>query len=235
MNDLGKCGIRADTRSLCGNKTGSIDGRSRHFIAHLFVYRDTLTGDRGFINGALSRKDHAIHRNALARTYHKDIIHLDLIDRHLFLCTIHKDRCLFWCQFHQPTQSIGRPSLGICLQHLSDRDQGQDHGCRFKIERIHILHNAVHIACHLCPGHSEKGVDTIAKRCARSHGYQGIHIGRLVPCAGKAADEELLIDDHDRHRQKQLIQAHCHMIACHKGWQRPAPHHMSHRNIHERQ
>ena len=77
MNDLGKCGIRADTRSLCGNKTGSIDGRSRHFIAHLFVYRDTLTGDRGFINGALSRKDHAIHRNALARTYHKDIIHLD--------------------------------------------------------------------------------------------------------------------------------------------------------------
>ena len=49
----------------------------------------------------------------------------------------------------------------------------------------------------------------------------------------EAADEELLVDDHNDDRQQQLRQPHCDMVADIELWQRPAPHHVPHREIHQ--
>ena len=50
-----------------------------------------------------------------------------------------------------------------------------------------------------------------------------------------AADEELLVDDHDDHRQQQLGQPHGHMVVVVKRRQGPAPHHVAHGKVHQHQ
>ena len=73
-----------------------------------------------------------------------------------------------------------------------------------------------------------QGEGAVNKGCGRTQRNPSVHVGRTVPQALEAADEELLIDDHDDHRQQQLQKPHCHMVAVKKGWQRPAPQHVPH-------
>ena len=51
----------------------------------------------------------------------------------------------------------------------------------------------------------------------------------------EAADEELLVDDHDDAGQQQLDQGHRDVVAVKPGGQGPAPHHVSHGEVHQHQ
>ena len=48
-----------------------------------------------------------------------------------------------------------------------------------------------------------------------------------------SAYEKFLIDDHDDPGQQQLDKTHGDVVAVKPAWQRPAPHHMAHREIHQ--
>ena len=98
---------------------------------------------------------------------------------------------------------------------------------------MHIGHNRFHISLNLSLGHCKQGIGTIDKRSSRPQSYQGIHIRCSVNQACKTADEKLLIDHHNNDRQQKLNQPHGHMIIFKKSRQRPAPHHMPHRKIHQ--
>ena len=54
-----------------------------------------------------------------------------------------------------------------------------------------------------------------------------------MPEGLEAADEKALVDDHDDDREQKLRQAHRHVVIRVEARQRPAPHHVPHRNIHE--
>jgi ethanolamine utilization protein EutS len=54
-----------------------------------------------------------------------------------------------------------------------------------------------------------------------------------VEQALEAADEELLVDDHHDARQQQLNQTHGNVVAVEPVGERPAPHHVAHREVHQ--
>ena len=99
---------------------------------------------------------------------------------------------------------------------------------------MHIGHRARHISPHLRVRHGKERVDAVSVRCAGAERHQGVHIGRSVDESSESADEELLIDYHDGRRQKKLDQPHRHMVARQNFRDRPVPHHMPHREIHQR-
>ena len=99
---------------------------------------------------------------------------------------------------------------------------------------MHVAHDRVHIPAHLCSGHRKQCIDAVSKRCGRTERHKGVHIRGAMPQALEAADKKLLIDHHDRDSKEQLYQSHCDVIPVEKGRQRPVPHHMPHRHIHER-
>ena len=57
-------------------------------------------------------------------------------------------------------------------------------------------------------GHGEEGVGAPDKAGRGAQRHQRIHVGGAVDQALEAADEELLVDDHDDARQQQLNKAH---------------------------
>ena len=120
------------------------------------------------------------------------------------------------------------------LQHLSHRDQRQDHGRRLEVKLMHVGHDALQVAVHLSRRHGKQGVQAVAKGRRRSKGHQRIHIGRSVDQAFKSADKKLLVDHHDDSCQQKLGNPYRHVIFCQRRRKRPVPHHMSHRQIHQR-
>ena len=89
------------------------------------------------------------------------------------------------------------------------------------------------IAPELGAGHGEEGVGAVDKGRRGAQGHQRIHIGRTVPEALIAGDEKLLVDDHDDGCQQQLQKPHGHVVLREKSWNRPAPHHVAHGEIHQ--
>ena len=91
------------------------------------------------------------------------------------------------------------------------------------------------VSPHLRAGHGKEGIGAVYKRSARAERNKRIHVRRAAPQALESADKEVLIDDHDRGRKQQLRKAHRDVVPRKECRQRPAPHHVSHGNIHERE
>ena len=98
---------------------------------------------------------------------------------------------------------------------------------------MHIAHDGLIVAAHLRARHGKERIGTVHERRRRPEGHERIHVRRAVPERPEAADEKLLVDDHDDHRQQQLRQAHGDVVAVIKLRQRPAPHHVAHGKVHQ--
>ena len=181
----------------------------------------------------MSFQYNTVHRNILTGAYDKDISFSHLIHRDLPLDPILNHGRGLWCQLHQAFERIGGFSLGMCLQHLTDGDQRQNHGCRFKIKLVHQGHDLFRIPFHLCIGHGKDRVSAVHKGCHGTKGNQRVHIRSSVPEASESADEKLLINDHNNRSQNHLQKAVRDMIPLQKRGNRPVPHHMSHGKIHQ--
>ena len=78
---------------------------------------------------------------------------------------------------------------------------------------MHVVHDGVSIALDLGICHGEQRTGAVQERHTGAERHQCVHVRRSVPQAFEAADEKLLVDDHDRSRQEQLNQSHCHMVS----------------------
>ena len=78
---------------------------------------------------------------------------------------------------------------------------------------MHIVHHAVCIARHLGAGHGKQRVSAVPKSRSRAQRHQGVHIGRPVPQALKAADKKATVDDHNHNGQQHLEQPHGNVVA----------------------
>ena len=95
------------------------------------------------------------------------------------------------------------------------------------------MHDERVVAVHLSAGHGEQGVGAPEKAGRGTQRHQCVHVGGTVEQALEAADEELLVDDHYDARQQQLDQTHGNVVAVEPVGERPAPHHVAHREIHQ--
>ena len=235
LNDLRKGGVLADPSGAAFQEARLIDRGGGHAVAGAFVRRDTLTGQRSFIHRAGSFQHHAVHRNAFARTNRKHVVLLYLLHGDSHFHSVPKQMGCLGSQLHQAFQCVCGFALGTGFQCFAYGDQGQDHGGGLKVEIHHVGHDRVHIAPYLRARHGEKSVGAVNERRRRAQRHQRIHVRRTVPQALETADKEFLVDDHDDNGQKHLSQAHGHMIVIVEGGQRPAPHHMAHREVHQHQ
>ena len=234
-DDLGQGGILAHPGGPAAEIAGLVHRGGGHSVAGSLVHRDALAGEGGLINGAVSLQHHAVHRDALPRPDGELVPLLHLLHRHLCFLAVPDNGGSLGGQPHQAFQGVGGLALGPGLQHLAHGDQSQDHGGGLKVEVHHAAHDGGLIPPDLGGSHGKQGIGAVAEGRRGPQGHQGVHIGSPVPQGLIAADEELLVDDHDDHRQQQLGQPHGHMVVVVKRRQGPAPHHVAHGKVHQHQ
>ena len=233
LDDLRERRVLADARRAAAEEARLVDRRGRDRVARCLVRRDALTGQRRFVDRARTLEHHAVHRDTLARTDNEHVVLLHLFDRNGHLLSVADNGGRLRRELHQAFQCIRRLALRSRFEHFTDRDERQNHRRGLKIEVHHVVHDGVHVAAHLRAGHREQRVGAVHECRRRAKGDQRVHIRRAVPQALEAADEKFLVDDHDDDRQQQLCQPHCHVVVIVEARQRPAPHHVPHREVHQ--
>ena len=235
LNDLRKRGVLADARRLAFEKSGLIHRRSRNGIAFGFVHGNALAGQRRFVDRAFTLEHNAVHGNALAGANDEAIARAHLLNRYDRFLPASNHRRRARRELHQPLQRVGRAALRASLEHFANGNQRQDHCGGFEIEIHHIIHDGFRVAAHLRAGHLEQRVSAVNERGGCTEGYERIHVRRAMKQALETAYEEFLVDYHHGDCQKHLRKSHRNVIALIEFRQRPAPHHVPHRKIHEHQ
>ena len=233
LDDLGQRGVLAHAGGLAPQEAGLVGGGGRDFVALGLVHRDALAGQSAFVHGAGTFQHDAVHGDVLTGADDENIAPAHFRDGDADLGTAPQQGGGLGGQLHQALECIGGLTLGAGLQHLAHGDEGQDHGGGLEVELHHIVHDQLLVAVHLRAGHGEEGVGAPDKAGRGAQRHQRIHIGGAVDQPLEAADEELLVDDHDDARQQQLNKAHGDVVAVEPVGERPAPHHVPHGKVHQ--
>ena len=235
LNDLRQRGIFPDPGCPGTDIAAFVDRCGTDEIAFRLIHRNAFTGQCGFIDACHAFRNDAVHRNAFAGAYRKDIADGNFFDRNRHFLIVSDQHRSLRCQLHQTFQRIGGPTFGHRLQHLSDRDQRQDHCGAFKVEFIMIQRHEIHIGGAACD-HDRHPVEyrgTPEKGHTRSECDQGIHIRTAVHQGRKPARKEFLIDHHDDERKDHLRQRQSQVVMFKESRQREVPHVVAHRDVHE--
>ena len=234
-DDLAERRILADARRLALQVALAVDRRGRDAVARRLVHGDALAGQGGFVHSARPLENKAVDGDALARAHHKDVAPLHLLDGDGFLLPVYQQGRGLRRDLHEALERVGGLALASGLQRLAHGDEREDHRRRLKVKFVHPGHGGVGTARELRRRHREERVDAVDEARRRAEGDEGIHVRRAVQQALEAADKEFLVYDHDDGREQQLDKAHGHVVAVKELRQRPAPHRMPHRDIHQHQ
>ena len=197
LDDLGQGSVLAHAGSLAAEEARLIGGSGADPVACGLVHRDALAGQGALVHGADTLQHHAVHRDVLAGADDEDVALLHVGDGDGHFRAVPYQRGGLGGQLHQALEGVGGLALGACFQHLAHRDEGQYHGGRLEVELHHIVHDQCIIAVELGVGHCKEGVGAPHIACHGAEGHQRIHVGGTVDEAFEAADEKLLVDDHD--------------------------------------
>ena len=233
LDDLRKGCVLADARGAAFQEARLVHRRGRDGRARRLVGRDTLARERRLVDRARALEHHAVDRDALARADEEHVALLHLLDRDGHLRAAALDGGGLRREFHEAAQRVGRFALRAGLERLAHRDEREDHGGGLKVKVHHVVHDGLLVAAHLRARHGKERIRAVHERRRRPERHERVHVRCTVPERLIAADEKLLVDDHDDHRQQQLRQAHGDMVAVIKLRQRPAPHHVAHGKIHQ--
>ena len=218
---------------ICARVVSSPTRVARHLRKRRFVGRDALAGERRLVDRARAVEHHTVDRDALPRPHEKHVAQAHLLDRHGQLRAAALHGRGLGRELQEAAQRVGRLALGARLERLADGNEREDHGGGLKVKIMHIAHDGLRIAAHLRARHGKERIRAVDKRRRRAERHERVHVRHAVPERLVAADEKLLVDDHDDHRQQQLCQAHGNMVTVIKARQRPAPHHVPHGKIHQ--
>ena len=235
LDNLRESRVLAHPRRFRPDKAGLIDRSGADLIMHGLVHRNGFTRQRGFVDGRAPFHDHAVHRNRLARLHDENIARLYLIDAGLDLPAVPLDDSRLRRHLHQILQRIRRAPLGKRFQRLADRDESGDHRRRFKIELIVIQRHQIRVrrpvGCHPC--HSEQDIQRPSEGDAGPQGDQRVHVGSEMEERPESGDKEIAVDEYDDERKQHLQNRQTDMIVHKERRYRPAPHIVSHRDIHK--
>ena len=235
LNDLGQGGVLAHAGGLALQEARLVGGGSADLVALCFIHRDALAGQGTLVDGADALQHDAVHGDVLTGADDEDVAFLHLLNGDDHFRAVPQQGGSLRSQLHQALEGVRGLALGAGFQHLAHGDEGQDHGGGFKVELHHIVHDEFVIAIDLSTGHGKEGVSAPHKAGHGAQGHQRVHVGRAVEEALEAVEEELLVDDHDDAGQQQLDEAHGNVVAVKPVGEGPAPHHVSHGEVHQHQ
>ena len=126
LDDLRKSRILAHTGRLAPQIAGLVQSCGRYGVARIFINRNALAGQRGFVYRAGPFQDDTVYRDVLSGLNDEHIAFPHLVHGYDFFFAVPDYRRRLGSQLHQALQSVRGPSLGDCLQQLSYSDQSQD-------------------------------------------------------------------------------------------------------------
>ena len=220
--------ILADARCAAADIARLIYRRGGDAIPFRLIDRYAFAGQRRLVHGAAAFDNDAVNGYTVARAHGEHIAELHLLDRNFDLLAVAHEARGLGCDGHQRLERVGRLALGASLQKLADSDEREYHGGRLEVQLIHPLHTAAEAELI-------ERIDAVNESRAGAEGNERVHIRRAVNESLEAADEESLVDDHDNDREQQLRQPHRGMTVRNRLRQRPAEHHVPHRDVHQRQ
>ena len=109
-----------------------------------------------------------------------------------------------WGKTHQTFESICCFAFAASFKQFSHSNQGDDHGCRFKVKVAHALSDCLQISCRLSLRYAKKNIGAPTERRCRTQSNKRIHIGRLVEYSANAVDKKFFVDGHNGEGQHKL-------------------------------
>ena len=179
-----------------------IDGRRRDAVPRLDVNGNTFTGQCTLIHRRMSLKNDAVNRNPAAGSNDHNITHQHLVGRNRLLRTVTQNRGRRRTKIHQGTNGVTGFALRPEFEKFTERNQGQNHSRRLKIEIFAVKGHGVPVPLSHRIGHQENRKDTVTQCRTGTDGNQRIHIGTAMPQCFQAAEIISTIQDDDRQRQK---------------------------------
>ena len=129
-------GVVADALRLHDEAARLVDRASGNRITDIFFLRHRLARDHGFIDTGAPFDDPTVHRHLVSGAHAQPVTWLQVIQRDRFFPTVRVNAP--GCrgrQIHQGGQRPGGLAASARLHHLPEQNQGDDDGCRLKIER----------------------------------------------------------------------------------------------------
>ena len=179
-----------------------IDGCRSNMAAGLHFHRHTFACEGTLIHAASAFQNRSIHRNTTTGTHHNQIPYAHLICRYGFFLSISQHRRCFRPQIHQCFDSI--TGLAFCsgFQEFAQRDQGQDHGSRLKIQVLTVKCHCVPVAMSHCISHTEQCRNAVEQCRTGANSNQRIHVGAAMPQCFQTAAEIHPVQIHSRQCQE---------------------------------
>ena len=81
LDDLREGRILTDSGRAALKEAGLVQGRGLHFVTDRLVDRQTLAGQRGFVDRTVSGDHKAVHRDILTGLHAEDVADPDTVDR----------------------------------------------------------------------------------------------------------------------------------------------------------
>ena len=180
-DDLSQSGIFTDLVCPEFQIAFRIDGGGCHRIPTDLLYGNTFTRKGTLVHGGSAGKHCAIHRNAAAGAHNHRISHPDLFHRDFHVQIVSANGGGFGTQIHQRPDGITGAALSPGFQKFTQRNQGQNHGCRFKVQVLSVHFHQCPVPMSNAVRHTEQRHHTVDQRGNGSHRNQRIHVGCLVP------------------------------------------------------
>ena len=234
-DDLGQGGIISHAGGPEFEEAALVDRGGDHPVVHLFLHRDALAGEGRLIHRGAAFDDNAVHRDALSRADHNDVPGDDLFHRDLHFGAAAEHHGALGGQIHQLGDGFGGPALGAGFQPFAEGDEGEDGGCRFKVEVHRVFHQQVMVHRHHGKRDLVDDIDAVHQRRSGTHGDEGIHVGRPMPQRFEPGEEIVAVQVQNGQRQQQLGEGEGQRIvhAVHPLGHRQ-PEHAAHRDVKQR-
>ena len=235
LDDLRKGRIFAHTGRFTFQIPGLVDGGSGNLVPRFFIHGQAFTGQSAFVHSGIALDDDTVHGDVLTGTDGEDIALLHIVDGNSDFPAVTDQDGSLGRQFHKTLQCVRRAALAHGFQHLTQRDQGRDHGSRLKVQIMHV---------HMVQRRKRRSQrcqigDLIEHRKAPEKGdrgtecHQGIHIRRPMQQCAETARIEIFVDVHHNDGEQHLGQHESQMVPIQQRRYGPAQHIVSHRQIHE--
>ena len=231
--NFGKGGVFADPCCFTFYKSALVKGCGGNERTDRFINRNAFTGQSGFVNGAFALKNGSVNGNAFAGTNNKNFAFANFLDSNGNFFAVSDHRCGFGRKVHKRAKGGSCFSFGTRFKHFSDGYKRKDHRGGFKIEFVEIMVGAGHVSGDCFFGHHIKRIDAVNKGSAGTESNKGIHIRCFMEKAFEAVYEKFLVDHHYDSGKKKLGKTDCNAVLCKKFRKRPAPHGVTHGNIHQ--
>ena len=228
LHDLREQGVGAHLGDAKAEGAGFVEGGAEHRVAGLLGHRQALAGEHGLVHGRAAVFDEAVGGHLLAGAHHHEVAQLHLLDGHVHLLAVGAHQAgSFGLQAQQGFHGGRGLGFGAQLQHLAQQNQGDDGG------------RGVVIDLWLQPAAEEearrhRGGQAVAKRCARAHGDERVHVGRAVLEAvpGRGIKLAPAVEQHRQREGQQQVIKHGHR---HRPRKRPPQHEHTQRHDERRQ